>query len=412
MRETLALLLAGGVGSRLNILVELRAKPAVPFGGIYRIIDFTLSNVMNSGISRVGILTQYKPLSLMTHVGTGEAWDLGGRMRQVKILPPRTGTADSDWYKGTADAIRQNLDYLTGRNPKRLLFLSGDHIYQMDYRAMMAYHLAKKAEITVAVMEVPLSDAVNFGCAILDAEARITGWEEKPQKPRGTMASMGIYIFNTPILLDLLGIPEGYDFGRDLIPRAIAAGKVFGYLFKGYWRDVGTLNAYFQANMDLLHEDSGLSPERWGVRTNLEEEGRKGDRPPAFVSGEGTVVSTLISHGCRIEGTVSDSILSPGVHIAKGAVVHKAILMHDVRIEANARVEESILDKEVRVGEGAKIGVGAWYGERLTLVGKQARIPPGQEIGKNCIIYPKTNREDFEGLSLPAGSTLKKGGGL
>ena len=280
-KEALVLLLAGGVGSRLNILVQNRAKPAVPFGGIYRIIDFSLSNVINSGLKKVGVLTQYKPLSLMSHLGTGEAWDLTGRSRGVKILPPRTGSKESDWYKGTADAVRRNIDFIESNPADEVLILSGDHIYHMDFDAMIEYHRSKKADVTVAMMVVPKSQMHQFGAGITDERNRIIDWEEKPKNPRTNLASMGIYVFDCQYLLNTLSRDKDeVDFGMHILPQAIAHDNVFAYPFYGYWRDVGTIQAYWDANMDVIKKESGISPEKWKIRTNVEAEERPADRPP------------------------------------------------------------------------------------------------------------------------------------
>ncbi len=264
MSNTLVMLLAGGEGSRLNVLVEARAKPAVPFGGIYRIIDFTLSNIMNSGLERVGVLTQYKPLSLMSHIASGRSWDFEGRNRGIKILPPHTGEKDSDWYKGTADALRQNMEYLSRYDPEEILIVSGDHIYYMDYAPMIAFHRRNRADLTVAMMEVPKEQLIHFGTGQVDGHSRIIEWEEKPKEPKGNLASLGIYIFRTAYLLKVLQEPKAMDFGRDLIPLVIKKNRVFAYPFSGYWRDVGTLSFYYQAHLDLLNPRSGLNPESLG----------------------------------------------------------------------------------------------------------------------------------------------------
>ena len=345
------MLLAGGDGSRLNVLVEARAKPAVPFGGNYRIIDFTLSNIMNSGLERIGVLTQYKPLSLMSHIGSGQAWDFEGRNRGIKILPPHTGEKDSDWYKGTADALRQNMDYLNRYDPEEILIVSGDHIYYMDYAPMIAFHKQKKADLTVAMMEVPREQTVHFGTAQTGGGGRIVGWEEKPKNPKGSLASLGIYVFRVPYLLKALRNPAFMDFGQHLIPSAMGRDRIFAYPFSGYWRDVGTLAFYFEAHMDLLNPKSGLNPEAWGVQTNLEEEGLKGDRPPVLIQKNARVVRSFLSADTIIEGRVEGSILSPGVKVGKGAQVLNSILMHDCRIEPGAYLDRVIADKKARVGE-------------------------------------------------------------
>lgn len=417
--NTLVLILAGGVGSRLNNLVQSRAKPAVPFGGIYRIIDFSLSNVMNSGLSQIGVLTQYKPLSLMRHLGGGEAWDFIGRRRGVKILPPRTGSQDSDWYKGTADAVRQNIDFIKAHPSKEIVILSGDHIYRMDLDDMLEFHRRKKADVTIAMMVVPEEDIHQFGTGITNDEGRIVEWEEKPKVPRTNLASMGIYVFDTEYLLNLLGEDrKEVDFGMHLIPKAIERDDVFAYPFHDYWRDVGTIQSYWQANMDLLDDDSGISPENWGIRPNIESSvNTSADRPPArFLKGS-KVQRSMVSAGCVIEGEVYNSVLSPGVRVAKGATVSNSILFHDVTVGENGVVDLAILDKRVQVGKEAIVGSGEEkncqnqkYPSHLytgiTLVGKDTTIPAHTKIGRNCIIEPWTKMEDFPTPTIASGETV------
>ena len=398
--DALVLLLAGGIGSRLNILVGHRAKPAVPFGGLYRIIDFALSNVMNSDLTRVGVLTQYKPLSLMRHIGTGAAWDFTGRTRGVKILPPRTGEKDSDWYRGTADAIRQNIDFILANPSDQVVILSGDHIYHMDFDAMIQYHRHKDADVTIGMMVVPKSEIHQFGAGIVDAENRIIDWEEKPKIPRTNLASMGIYVFDTKYLLRVLSRDkQEIDFGMHIIPRGIEEDRVFAYPFYGYWRDVGTIQSYWQTNMDVIRPGSGITPEKWGIRPNPEADGRPMDRAPArFMSGC-TVQASMVSAGSIIEGTVINSVLSPGVEVRKGAVVRDSVIFEDSTIEEGATVDLSICDKRVHIGSGTVVGQGEnlqhanhEYPEHLytgiTLIGKKARLPSGMTIGRNCIVRP------------------------
>lgn len=421
MRESgdaLVLLLAGGIGSRLNLLVGHRAKPAVPFGGIYRIIDFSLSNVMNSGLTKVGVLTQYKPLSLMSHIGDGAAWDFTGRTRGIKILPPRTGESDSDWYKGTADAIRQNIDFILANPSEQVVVLSGDHIYRMDFDAMLSYHQHKRADVTIGMMVVPKRDIHQFGTGIIDNENRIVDWEEKPKVPRTNLASMGIYVFDTKFLLRTLTQDrKEADFGLDIIPRAINEDRVYAYPFYGYWRDVGTIQSYWEANMDIIRENSGISPEEWEIRPNPEYGGRAMDRAPARFQPGCRVGSSMISSGAVIEGTVINSVLSPGVRVKKGAVVTNSVIFEDVVIEENAVVDLAILDKRVQVGAGVVVG----QGDNLTLVnkqfpkhlytgisliGKEARIPAGARIGRNCIVNFGYNENSFnEGNALADGES-------
>ena len=417
IKKTLVLLLAGGVGSRLNVLVQTRAKPAVPFGGLYRIIDFSLSNVMNSGLSRVGVLTQYKPFSLMNHLGTGEPWDFTGRIRGVTVLPPKTGFKDSDWYKGTADAVRQNIDFIKAHPSKEVLVLSGDHIYQMDFDHMIRVHRRKKANITIGMMVVPLEDIHQFGAGITDDDDRIIEWEEKPEVPRTNLASMGIYVFDTEYLLRLLEENrDEVDFGMHLIPKAISRDNVYAYPFDSYWRDVGTVQAYWQANMDLLSDDSGISPEQWGIRSNSESGGEIADRCPArFVSGS-VVTNSLVSAGCVIEGEVVNSVLSPGVTVEAGAVVKDSVIFDDCFIGQNSTVDLTVMDKRVFVGKNARVGVGdksvanEKYPSHLytgiTLVGKDAALPDAIEVGRNCIISPHKVSQDFDSLCVPSGGSL------
>ena len=416
--DTLVLLLAGGVGSRLNVLVQTRAKPAVPFAGLYRIIDFSLSNVMNSGIRHVGVLTQYKPLSLMRHLGTGEAWDFTGRSRGVKILPPSTGFRDSDWYKGTADAIRQNLNFVRAHPSKEILILSGDHIYEMDLYALIEFHRRKNADITIGMMIVPKSQIHQFGAGITNDEGRIVEWEEKPKVPRTNLASMGIYVFNYEYLLKLLTEDKAMvDFGMHLIPTAIARDNVFAYPFEGYWRDVGTIQAYWEANMDLLKDDPEISPEAWGIRPNLESDQLLADRIPARFAAGCRVNRAMISAGCIIEGEVVNSVLSPGVKVGPGCRVRDSIIMHDCIIEEGTTIDLAIMDKRVKIGKGAVIGKGdnknipnSKYPDHLytgiSLIGKEAVIPAGTIIGRNCIINPWSNGKDFKDTVLQDGGTI------
>jgi len=417
MRNTLAMILAGGVGSRLNILVRHRAKPAVPFGGIYRIIDFALSNVMNSDMTRVAVLTQYKPLSLMSHIGDGSAWDLSGRTREVKILPPRTGEDDSDWYKGTADAVRQNLDFIESRPSQQVLILSGDHVYYMDYKDMVNFHRSIGAKVTVAMMTVPWEQTSQFGIGILDDEGRIIDWEEKPAKARSNLASMGIYVFDTDYLTESLKRTTETDFGHHILPNAMKDGQLFGYTFRGYWRDVGTVQAYWEAHMDMINPQGILDPATWGIVTNMESDALPCDRPPAQIAPSGDISTSAISAGCVIRGTVKNSVLSPGVIVEKGAEVRDSILMHDTVVSKDARIIKVIADKKVMFGPGATVGnpaaeiINKEYPKHLssgiTLAGKWAEIPEGARVGGNCIIFPNFTTDMWSSKILEDGHTLK-----
>jgi glucose-1-phosphate adenylyltransferase len=423
-KKALVLILAGGVGSRLNILVQKRAKPAVPFAGIYRIIDFSLSNVMNSGLEQVGILTQYKPLSLMSHLGMGDAWDFTGRRRGISILPPRTGEKESDWYQGTADAVRRNIDFLQSNPAKEVVILSGDHIYHMDFDAMIAYHRSKSADVTIGMMVVPRSQIHEFGAGIVDNNNRIIDWEEKPKEPRTNLASMGIYVFDYTYLLDtLIRDRAEIDFGMHILPRAISDDNVFAYPFYGYWRDVGTIQAYWEANMDVLRKDSGISPQKWQIRTNIECNGRYADRPSARFGDNCSLNTCMISAGSHVMGNVINSVLAPGVVVEEGATVKDSIIFEDCTIKKGATVDLAILDKRVTVGENAIVGAGNNYKTAnhlkpshlytgISLVGKGAEVPENQKIGRNCVINSNIKEASYPGKIIEDGESLFASGEL
>ena len=418
LSNTIALILGGGRGTRLFPLTKIRAKPAVPFAGLYRIIDFSLSNVMNSGLKQVGVLTQYKPLSLMRHLATGDAWDFTGRTRGVKILPPRTGSKDSDWYQGTADAVRRNVDYIKANEADEVLILSGDHIYHMDFDAMLEFHRAKKADVTVGMMVVPMDQIHQFGAGVTNNDGRIVEWEEKPEVPKTNLASMGIYVFNRDYLLNSLArSSDEIDFGMHILPWAIENDNVFAYPFYGYWRDVGTIQAYWEANMDLLKQDGSISPEQWQIRTNVEADGHRADRPAARYGDDAKVHNSLISAGCVVNGTVLNSVLSPGVVVEKGALVKDSILFRDCVVETAAEVDLVICDKLARFGMHSAVGTGdhhdianRLYPKHLytgiTLVGESARIPEKMKVGRNCIIKCNAPEEDFVSPVLQDGESL------
>jgi len=415
--QPLVLILAGGVGSRLNNLVHTRAKPAVPFGGIYRIIDFSLSNVMNSGLTRVGVLTQYKPLSLMRHIGTGEAWDFTGRSRGVKILPPHTGFKDSDWYKGTADAVRQNLDFIESRPSRQVLILSGDHVYYMDYKEMVGFHRSIHAKVTVAMMTVPWEQTHLFGIGILNNMGKVVDWEEKPAQARSNLASMGIYVFDTDYLMDSLKRGTETDFGHHILPNAMREGELYGYVFKGYWRDVGTIQAYWKAHMDLIGREGILDPESWGIVTNLESNARPCDHPPAQITDTARIFDSAVSAGCIIKGTVRNSVLSPCVVVERDAEVNGSILMHNTFVARGSRLHNVIADKRVTFGPECRVGNPSatqpnkdfpkHLSSGITHVGKWAGIPGRAEVGGNCIIFPRFKPEFWSRKQLRDGETLK-----
>lgn len=417
-KNVIAMLLAGGMGSRLNILVSKRAKPALPFGAIYRIIDFTLSNIANSQIDVVGVLTQYKPLSLMEHLDGGRPWDLFGRTRLVEILPPKTGEASSDWYKGTSDAIYQNIGFMDDFDPELVLVVSGDHIYSMDYNELIAFHRERKALATVCLVRVPLSDVQNFGIAETDSKGRITAWVEKPGRSKSNLASMGIYLFNRARLIETLSNAArqgGTDFARDIIPAMLDQKSVFGYVFKGYWRDVGTIQSYWQTNMDMLQSNSGLLVKEWGIKTNLAAKGEVGDRPSSYISRTARVTNSLVARGCEIYGEVRSSVLSPGVVVSKHAKIIESIIFHDSTIGARSLVQSSIIDKRVNIDDSVCVGVGKTIRNRkfpkhlstgISIVGKGADIGSGISIGRNCIVMPDARLLPGRRKKVGSGSTV------
>ena len=410
-----AFILAGGVGSRLCLLSERRAKPAVPFGGKYRIIDFTLSNCVNSGIYDIGVLTQYRPTSLNRHVGTGRAWDLDRSRGGIQILQPALGSIQSDWYQGTADAIYQNLIHLRRRRVDQVLVLSGDHVYRMDYDVLYAYHLANRASVTVAVTEVPEHTVNQFGILETDPNGRVVGFQEKPRKSVSRLASMGVYLFDRDTLIRWLvedaGIESSsHDFGKDLLPRLVARGEsVFAYKFPDYWQDVGTLDSYYDANMAFAGEKPPLDPaDPDGVVHT-----QSADRPPVAFQIGSHARNSLIANGCRIAGTVERSVLFPGVSVEAGAVVRDSIVMHDTVVSRGAVLDRAILDKEVQVGAGARLGVGdasvpnrvcpEHLSSGLLLVGKGAELPEGVSVGRNARIGAGVTRDRITSDIPPGG---------
>jgi glucose-1-phosphate adenylyltransferase len=405
--SVVAVILAGGQGERLSVLSVKRAKPAVPFAGKYRIIDFALSNVVNSGIYHAAILTQYRPHSLHDHIGVGKPWDMDRARGGVRLLQPYLGRRESDWYKGTADAVFQNLPMLADWKMDLAVILSGDHIYKMDYGKMIDFHREKKADVTVGVMEVPLEDAHRFGTLIVDDAGRVTEFDEKPPEPRSTLISMGIYIFDPEILTQRLTEDSrmrgsAHDFGKDIIPRMVGLDRVYAYHFGDYWQDVGTIASYWDANMGLLADppEFEMYDYDWVIHTRSEE------RPPAKISAKAKVSNSLISHGCHIVGTVEHSVLSPGVFVAEGAVVRDSIIMNDTIVGRNATVDCSILDKEVVIGAGAYLGYGndmalnrmepKNLSNGISVVGKRVRIPPGLKLGRNVRVDADVVEADFE----------------
>jgi len=420
MDSVLAIILAGGRGERLGILAHERTKPAIPFAGKYRIIDFTLSNCVNSGISNVAVLTQYQPLSLADHIGIGASW---GLVRPdgsgIRVLQPYLAHEEGrDWYKGTADAVYQNLQYIEEQKAKLVLVLSGDHIYRMDYSDMLKFHQETQADVTLATTPMPYEELQRFGTVTVDEEGQVTGFQEKVKKPESNLVSMGIYCFGKDVLQRCLEEDTQLrsskrDFGRNVLPRMVAGNyRVFAYSFHDYWRDIGTVAAYWQSNMDLLELNSPLLFDvNWPVRTREEL------RPPAVFSETANVVNSMISNGCIIEGRVEHSVLSPGVKVAEGAVVKDSIIMSDSVVGPHSAIDYSILDKEVTVEAGCYMGYGDNFqinrrepkvaNVGITIIGKRAKIPHGVKMGRNCITYPGVVEDDFSGSEIQSGETIR-----
>ena len=420
-KEMIAMLLAGGQGSRLGVLTEKVAKPAVAFGGKYRIIDFPLSNCINSGIDTVGVLTQYQPLRLNTHIGIGIPWDLDRNEGGVTVLPPYEKSTSSEWYTGTANAIYQNLAYMEQYNPDYVLILSGDHIYKMDYEVMLDFHKVNKADITIACMPVPIEEASRFGIMVTDESNRITEFEEKPEHPSSNLASMGIYIFSWPVLKEaLIALKDqnGCDFGKHILPYCKEKGqRLFAYEYNGYWKDVGTLGSYWEANMELIDiiPEFNLYEEFWRIYT-------KGDViPPQYISEDAVVDKCIFGAGTEIYGEVHNSVIGPNVVIGKGSVIRDSIIMKNTSVGENVVMDKAIVAEDVVVGNNVVIGCGeeapnvlkpAVYSFGLAAIGENSVIPDNVKIGKNTAISGVTTKEDYPDGELAAGQVIaaKDGG--
>ena len=413
------MLLAGGQGSRLGVLTSKVAKPAVAFGGKYRIIDFPLSNCINSGVDTVGVLTQYQPLRLNTHIGIGIPWDLDRNIGGVTVLPPYEKSSNSEWYTGTANAIYQNLEYMESYNPEYVLILSGDHIYKMDYEVMLDFHKANNAEVTIAVMPVPMEEASRFGIMIADENHRITEFEEKPEHPRSNLASMGIYIFNWKTLKEALiamADQPALDFGKHVIPYCHEKGApLYAYEFTGYWKDVVTLSSYWEANMELIDivPEFNLYEEYWKIYTKSEIQ------PPDYIAGDSVVERSIIGEGSDIYGEVYNSVIGCGVTIGKGTVIRDSIIMNQTQIGEGCEINKAIIAENVVVGNQVKLGVGEEtendtaphiYNHGLVTIGEKSVIPDGISVGKNSVISGVTAAADYEDSQLASGKTLIKAG--
>ena len=387
-KECVAMLLAGGQGSRLYALTTKIAKPAVTFGGKYRIIDFPLSNCVNSGIDTVGVLTQYQPLVLNEYIGNGQPWDLDRSFGGVHILSPYQAKNRSDWYKGTANAIYQNLYFIKTYQPKYVLILSGDHIYKMDYSKMLEFHKENEADCTIAAIKVPMEEASRFGIVNTDESGRINEFEEKPKKPNSNLASMVIYIFTAEKLYEYLEEDDktkgsANDFGKNVLPAMLKAGeKMFAYTFEGYWKDVGTINSLFEANMDLLGDKPtlDLSDVNWRIHS------RNPIAPPHYAGKDAVILNSIVSLGCDIEGVVENSILSSSVIVEKGAVVKDSILMSGAVIKSGAAVKHSIIDENAVVGENASVGGDVSDSSEIAVIGREYKVADGASVAAGEIL--------------------------
>lgn len=418
-KEMIAMLLAGGQGSRLGVLTAKVAKPAVAFGGKYRIIDFPLSNCINSGIDTVGVLTQYQPLRLNTHIGIGIPWDLDRNFGGVSILPPYEKSGSSEWYTGTANAIYQNFDYMETFNPDYVLILSGDHIYKMDYEVMLDYHKENHADVTIAAMPVPMEEASRFGIVVAEEDGQISEFQEKPEQPKSNLASMGIYIFSWSVLKEaLIALKEvhGCDFGKHIIPYCHGrSNRLFAYEYNGYWKDVGTLGSYWEANMELIDiiPEFNLYEEFWKIYTN------SGTLPPQYISSNSVIEKSIISNGCEVYGEVHNCVIGAGVTIGKGAVVRDSIIMQDVQVGDGCVIDKAIIAENAEIGKNCTIGIGkeapnklkpSVYSYGLVTIGENSKVPEGVQIGKNTAISGITEKFDYPNNLLESGETLIKAG--
>lgn len=431
MQKTLAMILAGGRVDELSVLTQYRPKSAVPFGGLYRVIDFPMSSLMHSGIENVGILSQYRSYSLNNHIGNGAAWEMVGRNRSVSILPPYTAHTVSQWYRGPSDAVYQNLDFIRMHDPRLVLVLSGDHIYSMDFSPFIEFHQENKADLTVGFLDVPKDQAPRFGIGRIEESATSPGgplleYLEKPASPpawpgENMAASLTIYLFSPNILHEVLEnharlAPKSHEFGKDIIPTMLGKYRVYGYKFQSYWGYTRTIDEYWQTSMDLLGESFKIDPERWRVRTNIEHNQIR-DRIPAIIGSRAEISNALVYSGCKIHGKVENSILFPGVEVQAGAVVKDSILMFDTRVEAGSHLNKVISDVDVIVGPECRIGFGdatvpnedypQLLQSGITLIGRGSAIPSERQIGSNCIVQPNMSAAQFRKKEYGSGVTIE-----
>jgi glucose-1-phosphate adenylyltransferase len=418
-KEMIAMLLAGGQGSRLGVLTATKAKPAVPFGGKYRIIDFPMSNCINSGVDTVGVMTQYQPLLLNQHIGIGIPWDLDRRSGGVTILAPHVKGEQGEWFSGTANAIYHNIAFISKYDPEYVLILSGDHIYKMDYSQMLDFHKKNNCDVTIAAKEVPLAEASRYGVLNTKDDNRIYQFEEKPAEPKSNYINMGVYIFSWPVLRDALirdnRVHEDSDFGKHVLPMLLEDGtRMFAYPFQDYWMDVGTIESYWVANMDLVKTlpDFNLYDDFWQIYTDTDHQ------PPMYTGPNAEVRTSLLSEGCEVLGQVYNSVIGPEVLVEEGAVIRDSIIMENCVIGRKAFIERCIIDASCEIGEESHIGEGPElinedkpkiYNTGITVIGERTHIPPRVHIGKNCVVYGRTAPEDYPGGYLESGQSLMNG---
>ncbi|AGC69026.1 glucose-1-phosphate adenylyltransferase GlgC [Thermoclostridium stercorarium subsp. stercorarium DSM 8532] len=421
-KEIIALILAGGQGSRLGILTKLTAKPAVMYGGKYRIIDFSLSNCINSGIDTVGVLTQYRPLQLTHHIGIGKPWDLDRLNGGVTILSPFTKQLKGEWYSGTADAVYQNMHYIEEQNPKYVIILSGDHVYKMNYSMMLDFHKKNNADVTISAIQVPIEEAHRYGVILATDEGKIYGFEEKPKEPKSNLVSMGVYIFNLNVLKESLiedhhDNNSGHDFGKNVIPKLLKTGKrLWAYTFSGYWRDVGTIQSYYESNMDLVTRvpEFNLFDPNWRIYTPNPV------KPAHYIGPKGYVIRSIVAEGCMIYGTVINSVIFPGVTIEENACVENCIIMSNSTVKQGSYLNCTIIGEKTVIGTGVKTGIGEYaenifnskiYNSKITVIGSDAVIPDNVTIGCNVVIDNQIMPGDFPFTYIPSGYALLKGDG-
>lgn len=424
MKRILAMILAGGRVDELSVLTLNRPKSAVPFGGMYRIIDFSLSNLMHSGIEKVGVLSQYHSASLVRHIGVGSSWDMVGRDRGVMVLPPFKTAGSADWYKGTADAVFQNLDFIEEFEPDLVLVLSGDHVYNLNYNDVIDYHLTKNADVTAVFKQVPMENAHRFGIAEIDNEdeekgGRLKAYHEKPSQPETNWASLTIYLFNADLLksslLQFTKNSKALEFGQHILPELMKTNRIYGYKFYDYWGYTRTIPEYWRTNMDLLAEDPLIDLASWQVRTNLDHRNLR-DRTPTVISESARIEDSIVYTGAVIEGDVSRSVIFPGVHIEAGASVSDSVIMFDTTIKNGTKINKTILDTDICIGQNCQIGRVNGTVEKpksdlikidgITVVGQHVKIPSNMVIGENCIINPNKTEIDFKERHIPSGILL------